>query len=184
MLFAPFTQNGLKASCTKRLQDRTERIVTLRRYSSEMDERNASMKMSALLTISFGHYRVPSGKPAILVEKIAIAEQGSLLMSAGGTRFNPPFAYHSTMITSGSLAGQGAAITLTVIYGTLRSRVRGAGNIPEPANSAAIPHFISNGMFECHPGSEWVDLKAVKKRTQNPLLGRTAGGRCGFSRET
>ena len=114
---------------------------------------------------------MPSGKPAILVEKIAIAEQGSLLMSAGGTRFNPPFAYHSTMIiTSGSLAGQGAAITLTVIYGTLRSRVRGAGNIPEPANSAAIPHFISNGMFECHPGSEWVDLKAVKKRTQNPLL--------------
>jgi len=106
MLFAPFTQNGLKASCTKRLQDRTERIVTLRRYSSEMDERNASMKMSALLTISFGHYRVPSGKPAILVEKIAIAEQGSLLMSAGGTRFNPPFAYPSTMIiTSGSLAG-------------------------------------------------------------------------------
>src|SRR5206468_679863 len=54
MLFAPFTQNRLKASCTKRLQDRTERIVALRRYSSEMDERNASMKMSALLTISFG----------------------------------------------------------------------------------------------------------------------------------
>ena len=48
MLFAPSTQN------TKRLQDRTERIVALQRYSSEMDERNASTKMSALLTISFG----------------------------------------------------------------------------------------------------------------------------------
>jgi len=32
---------------------------------------------------------VPSGKPAILVEKIAIAEQGSLLMSAGGTPVQP-----------------------------------------------------------------------------------------------
>ena len=132
MLFAPFTQNRLKASCTKRLQDRTERIVTLRRYSSEMDERNASMKMSALLTISFGHYRVPSGKPAILVEKIAIAEQGSLLMSAGGTRFNPPFAYHSTMIiTSGSLAGQGAAITLTKRIPSAAGL--GAGLLSQPA---------------------------------------------------
>jgi len=79
------------------------------------------------------HYRVPSGKPAILVEKIAIAEQGSLLMSAGGTRFNPPFAYPSIMIiTSGSLAVQGAAITLTVIYDTLRSRVP---NRPTPLQS-------------------------------------------------
>src|SRR3989442_15955363 len=91
------------------------------------------MMLWVFLRFFFDHYRGRWGNPAILVEKIAIAEQGSLLMSAVGTRFNPPFAYHSTMIiTSGSLAGQGAAITLTVIYGTLRSRVP---NRPTPLQS-------------------------------------------------
>ena len=185
MLFAPFTQNRLKASCTKRLQDRTERIVALRRYSSEMDECNASMKMSALLTISFGTLPRALGEARHSGGKNCHRRARLVVNVCGWNSVQPAIRLPSTMIiTSGSLAGQGAAITLTVIYGTLRSRVRGAGNIPEPANSAAIPHFISNGMFECHPGSEWVDLKAVKKRTQNPLLGRTAGGRCGFSRET
>src|SRR5438067_12506874 len=141
MLFAPFTQNRLKASCTKRLQDRTERIVTLRRYSSEMDERNASMKMSALLTISFGHYRVPSGKPAILVEKIAIAEQRLVVNVCGWNSVQPairlPFDHDYYF---GFSCGAGRR---NHFDGDLRHTKKPSA---EPANSFAIPHTIASSV--------------------------------------
>src|SRR5438094_6291700 len=54
-------------------------------------------------------------------KNVAIADQGSLLISAGGTRSDPAIysATTSTMIiTSNSLAGAGRPNRLTVIYGT------------------------------------------------------------------
>jgi hypothetical protein len=84
----------------------------------------SSMKMSALSRISLGTLPRALGgaRHFALVDKdVAIADQGSLLISPGGTRSDPAIysATTSTMIiTSNSLAGAGRPISLTVIYGT------------------------------------------------------------------
>ncbi|PYX06082.1 MAG: hypothetical protein DMG85_13960 [Acidobacteria bacterium] len=54
-------------------------------------------------------------------KNVVIADQGSLLISAGGTRSDPAIYSAATptmIITSNSLAGAGRPISLAVIYGT------------------------------------------------------------------
>ncbi len=74
----------------------------------------ASMKESALSRACLGAPFRSSGK------NLVIADQDSLLISAGGTRSDPAIysAITSTMIiSSNSLAGAGCPISLTVIDG-------------------------------------------------------------------
>jgi hypothetical protein len=93
----------------------------------------ASLKVSALSRASLGA-RLPALQRArhfaLAGKTFVITDQGSLLISAGGTRSDPAIysATTSTMIIpSNSLAGAGRPISLTVIYGT-------------PCTSSELPH--------------------------------------------
>jgi len=141
MLFAPFTQNRLKASCTKRLQDRTERIVALRRYSSEMDECNASMKMSALLTISFGTLPRALGEARHSGGKNCHRRARLVVNVCGWNSVQPairlPFDHDYYF---GFSCGAGRR---NHFDGDLRHTKKPSA---EPANSPAIPHTIASSV--------------------------------------